>query len=89
MREGVPEKATLLEQDIAALHTLWRVKLQSQTPGTMRRWKRSGLHDRSRYPDCYEHIWEGDYARAFEGAYYAQALADARAQGRIGRVAAD
>jgi hypothetical protein len=31
MREGVPEKARLLEQDIAAVHTLWRVKLQSQT----------------------------------------------------------
>lgn len=41
------------------------------------------------YPERYDHIWEGDYAKAFEGAYYAKQLADAKAQGRIGRVAAD
>jgi phage terminase large subunit len=41
------------------------------------------------YPDRYEHIWEGDYAKAFEGAYFAQLLAQARSQGRIGRVTAD
>lgn len=42
-----------------------------------------------RYPDRYEHIWEGDYARAFEGAYFARVLAEAKASGRIGRVARD
>ena len=26
--------------------------------------------DRERYPDRFEHIWLGDYAKAFEGAYY-------------------
>jgi phage terminase large subunit len=41
------------------------------------------------YPDRYAHIWEGDYVRAFEGAYFAQMLNEARAQGRIGKVAAD
>jgi phage terminase large subunit len=41
------------------------------------------------YPDRYEHIWEGDYARAFEGAYFATVLAKAKAEGRIGKVAAD
>ena len=41
------------------------------------------------YPDRYAHIWEGDYARAMEGAYFARQLADARAQGRVGKVAAD
>ncbi len=41
------------------------------------------------YPDRYDHIWEGDYVRAFEGAYFAQMLSEARAQGRIGNVAAD
>jgi phage terminase large subunit len=45
--------------------------------------------DLERYPDRYDHIWEGGYAKAFEGAYFAQVLAEARAQGRIGRVAAD
>jgi phage terminase large subunit len=41
------------------------------------------------YPDRYDHIWEGDYAKAFEGAYFAGLLAQARSQGRIGRVSAD
>lgn len=47
------------------------------------------LLDKRRYPERYDHIWEGDYARAFEGAYFARVLAEAKAQGRIGRVAAD
>lgn len=45
--------------------------------------------DLQRYPERYEHIWEGDYAKAFEGAYFAKMLASARAEGRIGKVAAD
>jgi PBSX family phage terminase large subunit len=45
--------------------------------------------DLSLYPDRYQHIWEGDYIRAFEGAYFAQMLSEARSQGRIGKVSAD
>jgi hypothetical protein len=45
--------------------------------------------DLAHCPERYEHVWEGDYARAFEGAYFAQTLAEARAQGRIGKVSAD
>lgn len=41
------------------------------------------------YPERYEHIWEGAYAGAFEGAYFSQGLSLARQQGRIGRVGAD
>jgi phage terminase large subunit len=41
------------------------------------------------YPERYEHIWEGGYAKAFEGAYFAKGLAEARAKGRIGKVQAD
>lgn len=40
-------------------------------------------------PDAYDHIWEGGYATATSGAYYARHLAEAKAQGRIGPVAAD
>ena len=47
------------------------------------------LQDLRLYPDRYDHIWEGDYARAFEGAYFATVLARAKAEGRIGKVAAD
>ncbi len=45
--------------------------------------------DLSLYPDRYSHIWEGDYVRAFEGAYFAELLAQAARDGRIGKVAAD
>jgi phage terminase large subunit len=40
-------------------------------------------------PEQYDHIWEGGYATVLEGAYYAQALAEARRQGRITKVAPD
>ena len=40
-------------------------------------------------PDQYDHIWEGGYATVLDGAYWAKELAEAKAQGRIGRVAAD
>jgi len=39
-------------------------------------------------PWSYDNIWEGEYG-SVEGAYFAQVLAAARAQGRIGRVSAD
>lgn len=45
--------------------------------------------DLERYPERYDHIWDGDYAKAFEGAYFARLLSTARAEGRIGKVAAD
>ena len=45
--------------------------------------------DQKRYPERYGHIWEGEYARAFEGAYFASVLNAAKAEGRIGRVSAD
>jgi phage terminase large subunit len=40
-------------------------------------------------PDTYDHVWEGGYVTAIAGAYFAAQLTIARAQGRIGRVAAD
>jgi phage terminase large subunit len=40
-------------------------------------------------PEQYDHIWEGGYVSVIEGAYFAKYLAEAKAQGRIGRVAAD
>lgn len=45
--------------------------------------------DLERYPERYDHIWEGGYATAFEGAYFARLLTEAKQQGRVGRVAAD
>jgi phage terminase large subunit len=37
--------------------------------------------DLAKYPDRYAHVWLGDYARAFEGAYFATVLAQAKARG--------
>lgn len=45
--------------------------------------------DLKRYPERYEHIWEGAYATAFEGAYFSKVLLDAKREGRIGKVSAD
>lgn len=47
------------------------------------------LEDFSRRPDQYAHVWEGDFVTVVEGAYFAQALSVAKAEGRIGKVAAD
>jgi phage terminase large subunit len=40
-------------------------------------------------PEQYDHIWEGGYATILEGAYYARSLAQAKADGRIGRFGPD
>ncbi len=40
-------------------------------------------------PDQYQHIWEGGYATVSVGAYYARNIAEARKDGRIGRVPPD
>ena len=41
-------------------------------------------------PEQYEHIWEGDYLRVLEGAYYAESIAIAKQEKRIGgKVPAD
>jgi len=40
-------------------------------------------------PDQYDHIWEGGYAGVIDGAYYAKCIAESKARGRIGNVAAD
>jgi phage terminase large subunit len=45
--------------------------------------------DLQSYPDRYAHVWLGDYARAFVGAYFAGVLTQAKTEGRIGKVSAD
>jgi len=40
-------------------------------------------------PDQYGHVWEGEYARVYKGAYYADALNQAERDGRIDVIAAD
>ena len=40
-------------------------------------------------PDQYDNIWEGGYVSVIDGAYFAAQIADAKANGRIGRVGED
>lgn len=42
-----------------------------------------------KYPERYEHTYEGGYAKAFEGAYFGKLLTEAKIQGRITKVARD
>jgi phage terminase large subunit len=42
-----------------------------------------------RYPERYPHTYEGEFAQAFEGAYFAKLLTEAKQQGRIGSINAD
>lgn len=51
--------------------------------------ERERLRDMQERPDQYRHIWEGEYVSVIEGAYFAKHLTEAKAQGRIGNVAAD
>lgn len=55
-------------------------------PAKLERERQRDLRER---PDQYDHVWEGDYVKAMEGAYYAKSITAAKAQGRIGRVSAD
>lgn len=47
------------------------------------------LNDLKHRPDSYNHIWEGGYRTAIEGAYYATSLNEAREKGRISNVSPD
>lgn len=47
------------------------------------------LDSKANDPDRYGHIWEGEYARVYEGAYYASHIEAAEREGRIGHVAHD
>jgi phage terminase large subunit len=51
--------------------------------------ERERLRDLEDNPDQYDHIWEGGYATVISGAYYAKQLAAAKAEGRVGHVAAE
>jgi len=55
-------------------------------PAVLERQRQRDMRER---PDQYAHIWEGDFVTVMEGAYFAKALSEAKAEGRIGRVPAD
>lgn len=51
--------------------------------------ERTRLDDQLNRPDQYEHIWEGGYVIAHEGAYFASLLEEAKRKKRICRLNAD
>ena len=51
--------------------------------------ERTRLKDKEERPDSYDHIWEGGYLTAVEGAYFVKQLAAVKEEGRVGKVAAD
>jgi len=58
-------------------------------PRFPQRLERERQRDLVERPTQYEHVWEGAYATAIDGAYYAECIAKAKVEGRISRVAAD
>lgn len=52
-------------------------------PAKLERDRQRDLNER---PEQCEHIWEGAYATALAGAYFAKYLSEAKRQGRIGKV---
>lgn len=55
-------------------------------PKRLQRLREKDLEQR---PHLYPHIWEGEFLEAIEGAYFAQHLAKAREEGRVGWVPED
>jgi len=71
-------------RDAAVVEVNWR-----DNPWFPQMLEEERLTDLKIFADRYEHIWEGGYAKALDGAYFAKQLAEAKAQRRICRVAAD
>lgn len=47
------------------------------------------LSDLEQYPDSYDHVWEGGYVTAQDGAYFAKVINQAKAENRISRLPRD
>jgi len=55
-------------------------------PAKLERERQRDLEER---PEQYDHVWEGDYVKALEGAYFATGLLKAKQEGRITTLALD
>jgi phage terminase large subunit len=76
-RESPPESSKIVEIN-------WRDNPWFPTTLEMIR-----AEDEKLRPDTYPHIWEGEYATAHSGAYFAKLLSDAKQEGRISKVQKD
>jgi phage terminase large subunit len=76
-RENPPENSKIVQVN-------WRDN--PWFPSTLDQIRRE---DEQKRPEQYPHIWEGDYATAHVGAYFAALLSEAQREGRIGKVSRD
>jgi phage terminase large subunit len=87
------------ESERSATHKRFRMSKDPRYKVTELNWRdnprfpnileRQRLRDKEERPDQYDHIWEGDFVKAIEGAYYAMHLTQAQNDGRVGFVAED
>lgn len=87
------------ERETSATHQRFRVNPPDDAAIVEMNWRdnpwfpavleKERVEDQEKRPDQYDHVWEGDFVRVVEGAYYADLITQARAQGRIGNVAGD
>ena len=83
----------------AAVESRYRLSKDPNVKGCILNWRdnpkfptvleRKRLRDKAERPGEYPHVWEGEYATAITGAYYAECLHKAKESGRIGPVTAD
>ena len=83
----------------AAVESRYRFSKSQNVKGCILNWRdnpkfpavleRKRLRDKEERPGEYPHVWEGEYATAITGAYYAECLHKAKEAGRIGPVTAD
>lgn len=76
-RRDMPEDAKIVEMSFR--DNPWFPEVLEQTR----------LEDLQKRPDQYAHVWDGDFVTVVEGAYFAKHLAEAKAEGRIARIAKD
>jgi len=76
-RENPPDGAKIVELN-------WR-----DNPWFPEVLEKERLHDKTKNPDFYDHIWEGDFLTFSEGAYYSAEMREAKAEDRIREVKYD
>ncbi len=72
------------DKDIMSVKANWR-----DNPWFPQVLEAERVRDLENDPDAYPHVWEGDYITILSGAYYASALREADAEGRIDFVPVD
>ncbi|AQX19777.1 PBSX family phage terminase large subunit [Bartonella sp. WD16.2] len=87
LRENAPVERRFRftkDENIKGVEVNW-----SDNPLFPQKLQRVRLDDLQNRPESYKHIWEGDYLKAVQGAYFQKEMLAAEQEGRIGHVARD